>query len=209
MLTIAAPETLCAYRLPPAILRFRAQFPEVNIRVLPTPEGREAWQRLLRNGEIEAAMRIGAVFDSAEFDRLTLNSEPLYLLTHPNHELAQKSLITPHDLVNQTLLLTEPTCTYRVIFEQLMRARGVQPETIIEFHAVEAIKQCAIAGLGIAVLPALTVADALNDGRLTALHWQDPVLQAAHQVTTQILYPKRAPSANLKALLRILNTKDV
>ena len=204
LLTIAAPETLCAYHLPAAIQQFRARFPHVNIRVQPTPEGREAWQHLLRNGQIEAAMRIGAPFETDEFQVMLLNREPLHLAVQPSHPLAQQATIAPADLTNETLLLTEPTCTYRIIFEQQLQAAGVVPQAIIEFHAVEAIKQCAMVGLGVAVLPELTIASALRNVQLQTLTWRDADIAAAHQVTTQVIYPKRPPSANLKALLHML-----
>ncbi|MEH7269982.1 LysR substrate-binding domain-containing protein, partial [Bacillus toyonensis] len=46
-------------------------------------------------------------------------------------------------------------CSYRTLFEELFRIEDVYPANKIEFVSVEAIKQCVIADLGIAVLPAI------------------------------------------------------
>jgi DNA-binding transcriptional LysR family regulator len=44
-----------------------------------------------------------------------------------------------------------------------------QGETVLELGQSEAIKQAVIAGLGIACLPSIAIADAVQAGRLTAL----------------------------------------
>ena len=119
------------------------------------------------------------------------------------YELIEQNIVAA-DLITETLLLTEPTCTYRIIFEQELQAAGVVPQAVIEFHAVEAIKQCAMVGLGVAVLPAVTIAAALDNEQLRTLTWRDTTMTVAHRVTTQVIYPKHSPSANLKALLSIL-----
>lgn len=43
--------------------------------------------------------------------------------------------------------------------------------TELEFHSVEAIKQCVAAGLGIALLPEMALKKELSDGEVVALPW--------------------------------------
>ena len=75
----------------------------------------------------------------------------------------------------------------------------------LEFSSVEAIKQCALADMGIAFLPDITVANELAQGRLRTLQWEDhrfeeqtqllhhrdkwisPALQAFLDVTREVL----------------------
>ncbi|MCO7177144.1 LysR substrate-binding domain-containing protein [Sporolactobacillus kofuensis] len=45
------------------------------------------------------------------------------------------------------------------------------PEHVSEFASVEAIKQCVLAGLGIALLPEMTVQNELKSGLLRVLPW--------------------------------------
>jgi DNA-binding transcriptional LysR family regulator len=50
-----------------------------------------------------------------------------------------------------------------------------------EFSGVEAIKQCAAAGMGVAVLPAGVAAAEVGDGRLVALPWSGGELRLVTQ----------------------------
>ena len=54
----------------------------------------------------------------------------------------------------------------------------------IEFSSVEAIKQCVIAGIGITLLPEMTVSRELSSGELIAIEWTD----AAYPIATQLCW---------------------
>ncbi len=56
----------------------------------------------------------------------------------------------------------------------------------MEFGSIEAIKQCVMIGLGIAVVPAVTVEKELAQGKLAALHW----FKSEFQVSTQMIWHK-------------------
>ena len=47
---------------------------------------------------------------------------------------------------------------------------AVNPAQVVELHSVEAIKQCAILGMGVAVLPEVAVANELTQARLMRLN---------------------------------------
>ena len=47
---------------------------------------------------------------------------------------------------------------------------------------MEAIKQCVIAGMGVALLPAIVVARELRQHQIKVLHWAGPSLDIATQV---------------------------
>src|SRR3954454_23739584 len=82
--------------------------------------------------------------------------EPLALVAARGHRLAGKSADTA-DLAAEPLLATEPGCAYRDLFERELNsvAGGVQ---FMEFGTIEATKRAAATGLGIALLPEVTVA---------------------------------------------------
>ena len=52
-----------------------------------------------------------------------------------------------------------------------LRAEGVSAVRSLEFLSVEAMKQCALASMGIAVLPEVVVHRELKQGLLVALDW--------------------------------------
>jgi DNA-binding transcriptional LysR family regulator len=52
----------------------------------------------------------------------------------------------------------------------------------MELGSVEAIKQCAIAGMGVTVLPNIAVAEELAQDQLVALPWAGPSFEMATYV---------------------------
>jgi DNA-binding transcriptional LysR family regulator len=79
--------------------------------------------------------------------------------------------VRPADLSGEQFLLTEPGCNYRLMFERELAEAGVETPTTLEFDGVETVKQCVAAGMGVAMLPAVTVEAELDRGELAALRW--------------------------------------
>ena len=102
-----------------------------------------------------------------------------------DHPLAQQPRVTAADLSGETILLTEPGCGYRHLFEQALTQQGQYGVVKLDFNSVEAIKQCVIAGLGIGFLPEVAIAEEIAVGKLCALNWERPFT-----VYTQIVWHK-------------------
>ncbi|HEU5376063.1 MAG TPA: LysR family transcriptional regulator [Ktedonobacteraceae bacterium] len=169
-LAVSAPDTLCIYRLPTLFRLFQERFPQV--RLLFRPLAWNALQRGVSEGTIDLAFLLTQPVQSRGLSAETLLHEPILLLTAPSHPLAQTSSIKPEDLEMETLLLTEMGCTYRSVFEQQLAASGCLPKQILEFGSIEAIKQFAMLGMGIAVLPAVAVRAELAQNKLVSLPWE-------------------------------------
>lgn len=167
-LTIGAPETLCAYRLPQVVEAFRRCYPKVDIIFRPSPTA-EDWDTLLGEGMADAALILNEPYQAPQLIVQALYQEPILVVAHPHHRLAKAHMITPAALRGETLLLTEANCPYRLAFERVLRSANVTPANVLEFHSVEAIKQCALTGMGIAVLPWVVVQQEVAAERLVPL----------------------------------------
>lgn len=178
-LTISSPESFCAYRLPKTLREFHRRYPQV--RLIFCPESLDD----IKRGRTDMAFMLGDL-QTTDLVVEPLLIEPLMLVTAPDHHLLQLGEITSNEMQGETLLLTEADCTYRALFEQTLKMAKVRPGTILEFHSVEAIKQCAMAGMGVAVLPKMAVAAELAEGCLTALPWVGPCLE----ITAQMIWHK-------------------
>ncbi|MBO1627049.1 LysR family transcriptional regulator [Bacillus arachidis] len=167
-LVIGAQESQCTYRLPSILKEFKTKFPQIRLIFKPA-HSNEAVKEQLMEGKLDLAF----ILDECKIeDALHVESlvrEELKIVVFPNHSLLEKSLISTKDLESETLLLTELGCSYRTIFEELFRAEDVYPANKIEFVSVEAIKQCVIAGLGIAILPAMVVEKEIQQGTMKEL----------------------------------------
>ncbi|WP_163580554.1 LysR family transcriptional regulator [Gracilibacillus saliphilus] len=170
-LIIGAQESQCTYRLPPLLKEFQQQFPKVKLIFKPAHSDEVAKEQLLK-GNLDVAFIMDEVryTDSLVVERLV--KDEMKIVASPDHRLANHLEVYPQDLKDETLLLTETGCSYRTIFENTLTKAEVYPSNRIEFVSIEALKQCAIAGLGIAKLPYMAVEKDIRSGRLKELKWQ-------------------------------------
>lgn len=197
-LIISAPETLCTYRLPAVLRRFRERYPQVQLIFRSEPE--TGLQRPIREGVIDVAFVMAESFQVPNLITEALIPEPLLIVAYPDHPLTQRSGVSFADLQNEPLVLTEATCGYRVMFERALTAAGIRPLPPMEFHSVEAIKQCVMAGIGLAFLPVVAMATEIAQGRLVPLRWAG----RDFQVVTQMAWHKdKWLSPTLRAFLGV------
>ncbi|PYY25655.1 LysR family transcriptional regulator [Paenibacillus illinoisensis] len=78
------------------------------------------------------------------------------------------------------------------MFDRSFEKEGIDSITYVEFQSAEAIKQCAISGIGIAFLPEIVAESEVERGELVVLPWQIPDLQ----VYTQMLWHKEKAFTN-------------
>jgi len=181
---LSATETLWIYRLPPLLRLFQERFPQVQLLFCPRPCNELL--RSVQEGIIDLAFVMEPPLHARGLAGESLGAEPISLVVAPSHPLAHTSLVQSADLEPETLLLVEVGCSYRSAFEQQLAAAGILPPTTLEFSSIEAIKQCAMLGMGVAVLPAVSVAAEIAQQRLAALPWQD----RDFRMVTQIIWHK-------------------
>jgi DNA-binding transcriptional LysR family regulator len=166
-LRIGAPESLTIYRLPQIIQTFRAQYPKVNIIM----KSGSCWdlQDELRRGDLDIGFFLQAPLSDADLYTETLIEEPLVILLPPSSN-AKRTLSSFTLNENENILLTEQG-SYRDYFEAFLRSKGIATETGIEFWSVEAIKQCVMCGLGISMLPLITVNNEIKQQKMLSIDW--------------------------------------
>ncbi|MFF4844976.1 LysR family transcriptional regulator [Streptomyces collinus] len=167
--TVGTMESLTSYRLPPLLEYFHHRHPGVRI-ALRTTIGDETRQAL-RQGTYDVGLLMEEETGHPGLESVVLAVEPLALVAAPGHAMAGRPLVTA-DLTGQPLLATEPGCAYRDLFERELTAS--EPVDFLEFGTIEATKRAAAAGLGIALLPEVTVAAELAEGSLVRLAWEPP-----------------------------------
>ncbi|BBH20011.1 LysR family transcriptional regulator [Paenibacillus baekrokdamisoli] len=182
--TVSANEVLCAYRLPALFRRFREHHPSVRLIFRPTPS--DYLKQSLCDGKADVVFLLDEPLRSTGLAIESLIEEPFQLLVAPNHPLLKWSNLLPEHFQGELFLLNEKGCTYRTLFDRALTREGIDSTMNLEFSSAEAIKQCAMVGLGIAFLPEMVVANELDRGELVALSWEMPELR----VVTQMLWHK-------------------
>ena len=183
-LRISAPESIVTYRLPPLLRKFRRRYPDVEL--IFRPHADTSFGAELESGKLDLVIDMRDSVTNPAFESIPLRIERIFLLAHGSHALAAQRGVKPADLAGQTLLLTEAGCGYRAKLDRLLAMQNIRTGNVTEFASVEAIKQCVAAGMGIALLPAITVAREIRQHHFKALHWAGPPLD----IPTHMLWHK-------------------
>jgi LysR family transcriptional regulator for metE and metH len=99
-----------------------------------------------------------------------IGDHPHIIIAPSGHPLARDFGLSAADLAHETFLTREQGSGTRMLMEQLFLTTELQPRIGMEMSSNETIKQAVIAGLGIALISAHTVATELEDGRLVSLN---------------------------------------
>ncbi|MCD7035948.1 LysR family transcriptional regulator [Metabacillus sp. GX 13764] len=169
-LVIGAQESQCTYRLPPILKEFKRQYPNVKLIFKPAHSDELAREQLMK-GMLDAAFIMDVTKPEDALKITPLIQEKIKLVAAPEHPLAGKAEVRPQDLQQETLLLTETGCSYRTLLENSCTEANVYLLNKFEFVSIEAIKQCVIAGLGIAALPVMVVEEDIRHGNMAELNW--------------------------------------
>lgn len=166
-LTIRTPQTVSTYYLPPVLSAFSKKYPKVRLEMTGCTFSVE---RELRSGTIDLAFLLTHEFSSPNLHYEVIGKERLFLVTNPLHPLADRKRIVLSDLTDTTLMLAKTDCAYRRPFEQQLAEKKVSPASVMEFNSIEAIKQSAVAGAGIALLPERAVRAEVDSKKLSVLN---------------------------------------
>jgi DNA-binding transcriptional LysR family regulator len=143
-------------------------------------------------------------FHAGDLETEALGFESIVLVASPSHRLAKKKLVRTRHLKDETLLLSTVDCSYRRLFERLLEEEGVPLEATRIFHSVETLKRCVMEGIGITVLPEVSVSEEIKKRKLTRLAWEESPLEVA---VLMIWSKERWLSPTLKAFIDTVRTK--
>jgi DNA-binding transcriptional LysR family regulator len=170
-LTIGASETLLVHRLPNVIGKFQKTHPQVEISVVAAENCEIQAGELKLNSSIDIAFILERQHKSGSLDVECLSAEDVLLLVSPEHRFASVNRLKAHMLRDEQVLLTEQSCGYRVLFERAVSKAGAALNKTLALPSVDAIKRCASAGMGVAVLPRIAVEKELAQHQLVPLSW--------------------------------------
>lgn len=183
-LTISANEVICAYRLPAVFQLFRSRHPGVRLIFRSVPN--QELKQTLFEGIADVVFMLDEPIRSSGLAVEPLVEETFRLFAAPDHPLAKRTMLRLEDFHEEVFLTNEKGCPYRTMFDRSFEKEGIDSITYLEFQSAEAIKQCAISGIGIAFLPEIVAEAEVERRELVALPWQIPDLH----VYTQMLWHK-------------------
>ncbi len=199
---IGASSTIATYMLPRAFKEFRETRPRVHIR-LSTGTTEEVMEQLLA-GDIHVA--ITRLTQHPEVESAHLYNDDLTLVVSPRHPFARKGWIGVVDAGREPFLFFEKNSSYHgLIYSMFLRA-GVVPESVMELDSMEATKHMVEAGLGIAILPAISIEREVSNGTLARVDIHDMEQPTQREVGVHVLR-NRAIAPPLRDFLRLITSQ--
>ncbi|MFD4930349.1 LysR substrate-binding domain-containing protein [Peribacillus butanolivorans] len=164
-LIVGASLTIGEYLLPSLLGKFKKQQPEVKVTltIKNTPRVLED----LSNDVIDLALVEGLV-ENTDFIVEKFADDELILVCPSDHPWKDRKEIQVEELGNERMIWREAISGTRLIVENMLREHGVleKIESYMEIGSTQAIKSAVESGLGISILPRLTVARELDQGFL-------------------------------------------
>ena len=187
LLRVTAPVTCGQISLVPLLPEFAALYPELSIDLLLT----DGTLDLLAE-RIDVALRLGPLSDSA-YVAHRLYTMTFVVCASPDYEKQHGALHLPHDVQSHNCLLF-PLPGYNTQW-RFKNAKGTVTDVRVHgrytISNALALKQCALAGMGVTLLPRWVVAGELRDGSLIDLFPNHNVTATTFESAAWLLYPSR------------------
>lgn len=169
-LSLGMAETLMSYHLRDVLEEYALLYPKVQLRVrLGTGS---YFRQLIRENVLDLGFFFDERIGEKEFKVYDLGYEDIVLAVSPTHELATKEGVSEKDLAGQSVIVTELNNCYSEVLETALDAAGVEPLRIMEIGQMQSAIDFACQGLGVALLPAAAIEEAVRDKKLKVLPWQ-------------------------------------
>jgi LysR family transcriptional regulator for metE and metH len=157
------------YYAPRALAAFMKAHPKIEMRLLIG--NREETIAALENFELDLAV-MGRPPGHFGIEQAVIGDHPHVIIASPDHPLAGHQRLPLAELADEAFLLREAGSGTRILMRQLFGEAGLTPSIGMEIGSNETIKQAVMAGMGIALISAHTIAAEVQDGRLAVLDVQ-------------------------------------
>ena len=155
------------YFAPQLLAAFMRDHPHVEVEL--QVGNRDAIVEALREYRVDVAIA-GRPPTDFEVEARSFGRHPLVVVAAPDHPLAGRSKIAKRVLARERFIIREEGSGTRAAFDSFFEGLQVKGTPIgMEIGSNETIKQAVMAGLGIALISAHSIAVELADGRLAML----------------------------------------
>ena len=151
----------CYDWLMPTLNEFRGHWPEVELDML----GGFHFDSLtkLKNGELDLVVTSDPQNDD-NVHYMPLFKYQAMLVLAPDHSLAEKAVIEPHDLAQETLITYPVDCSSLDIFQCFLTPAGIEPGNIRQVELTMMMVQLVASRRGVSCLPNWAVHDYVKQG---------------------------------------------
>ena len=166
-LSLGTVDVISIYVLPQIFQQFHRMFPRVEISIQVGDSAS------LTRGVLEGDFDLGFItlpVEEKNLVALPIYNDVLRVIAPAGHPLAQKALVTLEDITKTTLIIYKKGSVTRKIIADVFEREGLALEPDMEIDRPEAMKKLVEAGLGLSIIPEMSIMKEVAEGSLTALH---------------------------------------
>jgi DNA-binding transcriptional LysR family regulator len=168
-LALGAAPAVSTYVLPPVLKRFAALHPRVDVAVR-TGHSEEILAMVL-NDEVQVGLV--RTIRHPDIEAKPLYDDELVLVSNPSHRFARRGAVSLAEVGRERLIMFDRTSSYFELTQSLFLRAGLMARTVMELDNIEAAKKMVEEGLGVALLPMVSVAREIGTGVLSAIQILD------------------------------------
>ncbi|WP_275296720.1 LysR family transcriptional regulator [Brevibacillus choshinensis] len=175
-LRIGASETITVYRLASVLSQFKRMYPEVTVSLIN--DNCLPLRERLHAGELDIAITLEPKVHDPQLSVEICSDEPLVFVEGFTH-----SAKTLKEANGECIIFSEKNCSLRRFFESLLIEQGISTSNHLEFTSMEAMKQCVANGLGISLMPYISVKALLQEQKMKVIEFPDKDLRFYAQIS--------------------------
>ena len=157
-LRLGAAPTISTYVLPELLKEFRQRYPGLEVSVR-TEHSEQIVQMVI---EDEVQIGLERTISHADVVTVPLYRDEVVLVASPKHEFAERGVVTIEEVGQRRLLMFSRGSSYYTLVDNALRQAGILVSPLMELDNMEATKKMVEKGLGIAILPMVSVEQELK-----------------------------------------------
>ena len=205
-LSIAAHESAAVYLLPASLRAYLEKFPNIKVGIY-----RSRLHEIPRQ-VMDREVDVGFVKDEPAFHELQwveVHMDEMVLIASPRHPLARRDAVCVRDLGSERFVLHHLCSATADMVVRLFEQHATPFQVVAELWSFENIKTFVQEGVGMAIVPGVTVRQELRDGRLVRL----PIRELSMPRRTLMIYREQGylsnPARELIEIVRAFNWDHV
>lgn len=170
-LRLAMAESLLLTAFPPVLAELRARYPQVRVVVRTGVTGEMV--SLLERGQADLIYTLDRRIRQQALACELEQAEPVCFIAPVGHPLADGRPRRLQELLGEPFLLTERRMSYRDQLDQLLAARGLTLEPVLELGNTELLCRLVGQGMGLSFLPGFVARPAAARGEVARIPVED------------------------------------
>lgn len=197
--------TISTYVLPKILHTFRQSYPGVEV-VIRTGRSEQVLNMLLAD---EVQVGLARSLSHPEVENIPLYDDEIVLVAPPSHPFAAAGQATIAQAATEPIVLFDRGSSYYSLIHNFFRQASVIPNVSMELDSLEATKRMVEEGLGIALVPAVTIERELEAGTLVKINLTDalPIRRPISLIYRRSRKRSRAVQAFVDTMAEIYRAK--